>query len=44
MSAILHMTRAFFAYDKHLLVLIRRLEHDRPLAIEWFKSNYMNLN
>ena len=30
--------------DKDLGEVIRRLEHDARLAIEWFESNYMKLN
>ena len=32
----------FHACDSSLDDLIRRLEHDSVLAIEWFESNYMN--
>ena len=34
----------FHACDSDLSSLLRRLEHDAPLAIEWFNSNYMKLN
>ena len=34
----------FHACDSNLDNLIRRLEHDSVLAIEWFESNYMKLN
>ena len=34
----------FHACDSNLDDLIRRLEHDSVLAIEWFESNYMKLN
>ena len=34
----------FHACDSSLEDLIRRLEHDSILAIEWFESNYMKLN
>ena len=34
----------FHACDSNLDDLIRRLEHDSILAIEWFESNYMKLN
>ena len=32
------------ACDMSLENLLRRLEHDTPLAIEWFQHNYMKLN
>ena len=32
------------ACDMNLENLLRRLEHDSHLAIEWFKQNYMKLN
>ena len=32
------------ACDMSLLELVRRLEHDSLLAIEWFQNNYMKLN
>ena len=39
------MTRTtFHACDSNLENLVRRLEHDSMLAIEWFESNYMKLN
>ena len=34
----------FYSVDMELSELIRRLEHDSLLAIEWFESNYMKLN
>ena len=34
----------FHACDSNLEDLIKRLEHDSILAIEWFESNYMKLN
>ena len=34
----------FYAYDKDLNALIRRLAHDSYLAIEWFENNSMKLN
>ena len=34
----------FHACDSNLDDLIRRLEHDSILAIEWFESNYMKLS
>ena len=34
----------FNACDMSLLELVRRLEHDSLLAIEWFQNNYMKLN
>ena len=34
----------FFACDKNLASLLKRLEHDSLLAIEWFHNNYMKLN
>ena len=34
----------FHACDSNLDDLIRRLEHDSILAIEWFESNYVKLN
>ena len=34
----------FHACDMDLENLVRRLEHDSMLAIQWFESNYMNLN
>ena len=30
--------------DQNLDYLIKKLEHDSTLAIEWFESNYMKLN
>ena len=32
------------ACDMSLENLLKRLEHDSPLAIEWFQNNYMKLN
>ena len=34
----------FHACDTELSDLIRRLEHDSKIAIEWFECNYMKLN
>ena len=34
----------FHACDRDLENLVRKLEHDSRLAIEWFESNYMKLN
>ena len=34
----------FYSTDLELKELIRKLEHDSSLAIEWFESNYMKLN
>ena len=34
----------FHACDMDLKNLVRRLEHDSMLVIEWFESNYMKLN
>ena len=34
----------FFACEKGLNSLIKRLEHDSLAAIEWFENNYMKLN
>ena len=34
----------FFVSDKDLNSLIKRLEHDSLLAIEWFQNNNMKLN
>ena len=34
----------FHACDSNLEDLIKSLEHDSVLAIEWFESNYMKLN
>ena len=34
----------FHAWDMDLENLVRRLEHDSMLDIEWFESNYMKLN
>ena len=34
----------FHACDLDLQNLIRRLEHDSIIAVEWFESNYMKLN
>ena len=34
----------FFADDKDLNSLIKRLEHDNLLAIEWFQNNNIKLN
>ena len=31
-------------FDKDVSCLINRLEHDSPLAIEWFGNNHMKLN
>ena len=33
-----------YACDNDLSSLIRRLEHDALISIEWFESNYMKLN
>ena len=33
-----------YACDSSLEGLIKRLEHNSILAIEWFESNYMKLN
>ena len=33
-----------YACDQNLESVLRRLEHDSALAIEWFESNYMKLN
>ena len=45
MFVIMLMTRTtFHACDSNLENLVRRLEHDSMLAIEWFESNYMKLN
>ena len=35
---------AFYACDKDLNSLIKRLEHDSFLAIEWFENNNIKLN
>ena len=35
---------AFFVCDEDLISLIKRLEHDSVLAIEWFQNNIMKLN
>jgi len=35
---------AFHSTDMDLSELIRKLEHDSLLVIEWFESNYMKLN
>ena len=32
------------ACDTSLENLLKRLEHDSSLAIEWFQNNYMKLN
>ena len=40
---ILQMT-TFHACDNDLKILIKRLEHDAFLAIEWFEANNMKLN
>ena len=34
----------FYAYDMELNSLIKRLEHDSFLVIEWFENNNMKLN
>ena len=34
----------FYACDSDICDLIKRLEHDSSLAIEWFECNYMKLN
>ena len=34
----------FYSSDVELKTLIRNLEHDSLLAIEWFEANYMKLN
>ena len=34
----------FYACDRDLSNLVRRLEHDSLIFIEWFESNYMKLN
>ena len=34
----------FYVCDKDLNVLIKRLEHDTSLAVEWFENNFMKLN
>ena len=34
----------FYACDQDLESVLRRLEHDSLLAIEWFENNYMKLN
>ena len=34
----------FYGRDSDICNLIKRLEHDSSLAIEWFESNYMKLN
>ena len=34
----------FYSGDMELNELIRQLEHDSLIAIEWFESNYMKLN
>ena len=34
----------FYACDADLKNLVRRLEHDSELAIDWFENNYMKLN
>ena len=34
----------FHAWDNDLNNLIKRLEHDTFLAIEWFETNIMKLN
>ena len=34
----------FYSSDLELKELIRKLEHDSALALEWFESNYMKLN
>ena len=34
----------FYACDQELESVLRRLEHDSLLAIEWFENNYMKLN
>ena len=40
----LQMIPHFFACDEDLNFLIKRLEHDGLLAIEWFQNNNMKLN
>ena len=40
----LQMIPHFFACDKDLNSLIKKLNHDRLLAIEWFQNNNMKLN
>ena len=35
---------AFHACDSDICSLIKRLEHDSLLSVEWFESNYMKLN
>ena len=34
----------FHACDMDLENLVKRLEHDSMLTVEWFESNYMKLN
>ena len=34
----------FYARDSDICDLIKRVEHDSSLAIEWFECNYMKLN
>ena len=34
----------FYSGDMELNALLKRLEHDSLLAIEWFESNYMKMN
>ena len=34
----------FYACGSDICHLIKRLEHDLPLATEWFESNYIKLN
>ena len=34
----------FYCRDSDICNLIKRLEHDSSLAIEWFESNYIKLN
>ena len=31
----------FYVCDKDLNILIKRLEHDTSLAVEWFENNFM---
>ena len=35
---------SYFACDKYLNVLIKRLEHDSLQAVEWFQNNKIKLN
>ena len=34
----------FYVCDKDLNTLINKLEHNTALAVEWFESNFMQLN